>query len=951
MSLSRATQDQVLPDRPVLKFLENGLVACKSTYWMRRLAYCGPDLVAIRDTLAGGGKPAFGKGLPEDPHVALVGRAGNEWRAALGVLANDEFSTDCRSDGFEPGAVVVSLATSEAIGELTAPYSYRRVEGAGDDDALEKFAEKPSSNGLNERKGYDPQFLGIPVPLPTVANLADVATYETNGKRLDVLNYTHYSVMMSRSRRLALFTACNIDGKSRVPLTRKEGSGGSDAWYFDPRLDKELQAGPKIYKNSHCDKGHMVRRLDPVWGPDEDARVANDETFFYTNACPQHRDLNRKTWSDLEDYIYDNAGENDLKVSVFTGPIFSKNDVPYRGIQAPVEFWKVVVNVHNGRLSATGYVQSQTDLLNDLEFAFGQFKTYQIPVAEVERRTGLDFGNLRTFDPMRIAAGKRAKALESVRQDIQLNVEEWADLPESFSELNAALKRYDREACVEICRRVIADVHANQTAMPKRTAETMLQNLRANRYFDLVQKLADALINTRQASPRVTRHYAQALIDQGNLSAARFALELIKEPPAEFAEAMGLLGRIDKQLYVNHDNPLGRHAESMKRAYESYATVYATDKNKVWYGINVVAILARAEQDGLQLAKPRAWRETTREVLATLQAREDNSPSGLDVWDTATALEAHVALGNEAEALTRAREYVGMPGASAFELTSTARQLAELWRLEERGSSWGAILTMLRAEILRNQGAVTVSPATLRSDLQKTFGNEGSRSLPWYLSGLERCKAVARIEQAGKGFGTGWLVNASDFVPGKSGLLLITNAHVISPNETGRHRDALLPEQATANFQGLGTPGVALGEVVAWSGVTELDYALLELASIPVGAAPLPLSSAPIHFNENNPPRLYIIGHPQGRDVEFSLQDNYMLGQNERLLHYRTPTEPGSSGSPVFDPDEWKVLGLHHAGQEQLPRLDGRGHYQANEGIAILAIQKHARQLATLPGR
>jgi hypothetical protein len=39
-------------DRPVLKFLEDGLVACKSTYWMRRLAYCSPDLVAIRDTLA-----------------------------------------------------------------------------------------------------------------------------------------------------------------------------------------------------------------------------------------------------------------------------------------------------------------------------------------------------------------------------------------------------------------------------------------------------------------------------------------------------------------------------------------------------------------------------------------------------------------------------------------------------------------------------------------------------------------------------------------------------------------------------------------------------------------------------------------------------------------------------------------------------------------------------------
>ena len=86
--------------------------------------------------------------------------------------------------------------------------------------------------------------------------------------------------------------------------------------------------------------------------------------------------------------------------------------------------------------------------------------------------------------------------------------------------------------------------------------------------------------------------------------------------------------------------------------------------------------------------------------------------------------------------------------------------------------------------------------------------------------------------------------------------------------------------------------------------------------------------------------RVYLIGHPAGGRLSFSLNDNAVLDFEDPRLHYRAPTEKGSSGSPVFSLD-WNVLGLHHAGSAQMPRLNGQaGTYPANEGIWIHAIRR-----------
>ncbi len=272
--------------------------------------------------------------------------------------------------------------------------------------------DQQSQEGYNNNVGYDPVFLGPAVPLPTVSAEMenDLATLkETDSHEL---KYPHFSIVMSKSRRLAVFTAVNIDGKNLVNVQRKK-----DTWYFDPRIEEKYQCGPELYARNDLDKGHLVRRQDAIWNPN--AIEANIATFHYTNCSPQHKALNQQTWLNLEDYILKNADHYDLKVSVMTGPVFRADDMLYRDVHVPAEFWKLAVMVkENGALSATAYLQTQKNLIENLEFAYGKYQTYQISVARIESLTKLNFGELRNYDPIAGTEATSSGRLITVPEDI-----------------------------------------------------------------------------------------------------------------------------------------------------------------------------------------------------------------------------------------------------------------------------------------------------------------------------------------------------------------------------------------------------------------------------------------------------------------------------------------------------------------------------------------------------
>ena len=285
--------------------------------------------------------------------------------------------------------------------------------------------------------GYQPDFLsGINLRLPilTAAQKKLRAPLEKDPKQFE-LKYTHFSIVVNKSRKFAFFVATNIDGslwnakiKDRITFAK------------DDNILKEYQVGDELYdfyksrSNNDFDKGHIAKFQDPQWGDVVAIKQAADETMKYSNCLPQHHTLNRGAWKSLEDYIVKKFtkedGEDGRKVSVFAGPVLLSSDPFYidlingKPLQIPCHFFKVVVYRNKAdKLTTVAFIMSQENILRKYNFVvdqkqdirgftvtkekaavdfFEDFTTgepYQVRIDFVEQVTGLKFNLDKVLQP------------------------------------------------------------------------------------------------------------------------------------------------------------------------------------------------------------------------------------------------------------------------------------------------------------------------------------------------------------------------------------------------------------------------------------------------------------------------------------------------------------------------------------------------------------------------
>lgn len=185
-------------------------------------------------------------------------------------------------------------------------------------------------------------------------------------------------------------------------------------------------------------------------------------------------------------------------------------------------------------------------------------------------------------------------------------------------------------------------------------------------------------------------------------------------------------------------------------------------------------------------------------------------------------------------------------------------------------------------------------------------------------NGAHAAGAVCRINLAG-GFGSGFLVATRNFI--------MTNNHVIGSIDEAK--------TATAEFQfqdGAEMITTPLEPYRFFTTSKELDFTIVGCNSAGLeGIQPIPLLRSPATVTRGE--KVNIVQHPRGRQKEVALHNNDVMRIKDKVVWYSTDTEPGSSGSPVFN-NSWDLVALHHAGWVESGRT-------TNEGIRIAAIVSH----------
>lgn len=233
-----------------------------------------------------------------------------------------------------------------------------------------------------------------------------------------------------------------------------------------------------------------------------------------------------------------------------------------------------------------------------------------------------------------------------------------------------------------------------------------------------------------------------------------------------------------------------------------------------------------------------------------------------------------------------------------------------------------------------------------RSDpngFERIIGQSDLLSINFLDRGRRAADAVCRIKvpmDGGHAFGTGVLVGPR---------LLLTNNHVLaSPEEAA---------QAEAEFAYDHDLDGVVREPVQFNldprqlffTSTELDITLVAVTPISEGGVPLDrygwLPLLPLSGKALDGEWVTIVQHPNGQPKQIAIHASQIIkldGEGldvdlTRFIHYSTDTEPGSSGSPVFN-DQWQMVAIHHKAIAAPASEPGDPIWIANEGIRVSAI-------------
>lgn len=189
-----------------------------------------------------------------------------------------------------------------------------------------------------------------------------------------IIQHSGYTVSYNKDLRIPNWVS--------YELTRRETTGKekrNDRFIADP-LVKGVSATNEDYSRSGYDKGHMAPAADMKW-----SNTAMKESFYFSNICPQHPQLNRRGWKKLEEKIRDWAAA-DSAIIVICGPVIRKQakTIGKNKVVVPQQFFKVVLSPFVKPMRAIGFLFNNEQCVDPLS-------AYTVTIDSIERLTNMDF--------------------------------------------------------------------------------------------------------------------------------------------------------------------------------------------------------------------------------------------------------------------------------------------------------------------------------------------------------------------------------------------------------------------------------------------------------------------------------------------------------------------------------------------------------------------------------
>lgn len=189
-----------------------------------------------------------------------------------------------------------------------------------------------------------------------------------------IIIHTGYSLLYNEMYEQATWVAYELTKEETNKVVKR-----SNKFIPDPNVTTGT-ANDLDYTKSGYDRGHLAPSADMCW-----SQIAMEESFYFSNICPQIPAFNRGVWKNLEELVRVWAVEND-SIYIVTGPVLTPglSSIGVNKVAVPNYFYKVILDYAQPDVKAIGFVIPNAGTNESLQH-------FALSIDEVEKITGLDF--------------------------------------------------------------------------------------------------------------------------------------------------------------------------------------------------------------------------------------------------------------------------------------------------------------------------------------------------------------------------------------------------------------------------------------------------------------------------------------------------------------------------------------------------------------------------------